>query len=110
MHPACPTPFCYKIILNDTFSPVPGSGVGEVYHTKLDGNAVNQVCLVSRVLDEVAHRVSFRKLVLSNTFSASQIGNVGVDVDKGLHSVFLPVIHHSFPLRVVLSIQLPIPE
>lgn len=110
MHPSSSTTFSHQVILNNTFSPVPGTRIGEIDHAEFNGNAVNQVSLVSRVLYEVPIGVAFSKLVLSNALSTSQVRNVGVDVNEGSHSIFGPFIYHSVPLRVVISVQLPVPQ
>jgi hypothetical protein len=110
MHPSSSTALSHQVVLDNTFSPIPGTRVGEVDHAKFNGNAVNQVSLVSRVLDEVPIGVSFSKLVLSDALSASKVRNVGVDVDERTHSIISPFIYHSVPLRVVISVQLPVPK
>lgn len=110
MHPSSSTTFNHQIVLNNTFSPIPGTRVSKIDHAKFDGNTVNQVSLVSRVFDEVPIGVSLSKLVLSDALSASQVRNVGVDVNERSHSIISPFIYHSVPLRVVISVQLPIPK
>jgi len=110
VHPSSSSTFLNQVVLDNLLSPVPGCGVREVNHAELDGDTINEVSLVSGILDEVAIGVTLRELVLSNTFSASQIGDVRVDVNEGTNSILGPVVNHAVPLRVLLSVKLPVPE
>ena len=64
------------------------------------------------VLDKIAIRITDFKLVLpdASVRNPGEISDVGIQVNNGLDSIFGPVIHHTVPLRILVPVQLPVPE
>jgi len=80
----------------------------------MNAYTVNHVRSTKLILDKVTLVSSFSKVVISNfkilIFGCVQVSNKRINVSKRFNTIFSPTINHTIPVRVMLQINLPIPN
>jgi len=109
-HPADGVCFLEHVVNDEVLRPFSGIRVGEIDHSKLDAKTLDQISFILLVFKEIAVFVTFLKVVGSNFWVASEIGEVWVHIDHWSDTISFPVGNHIVPVKVVFSIELPIPE
>lgn len=59
---------------------------------------------------EVAICNAFLELVLTKWCIVRHICNVRVNIDHRMNTISLPLCHHFFPMRILILVELPVPE
>lgn len=111
VHPAPCSSFFDHVLLDDVLDPFPALRIGQVDAAELDGVAVHQLRRAVLVHDEVAFLVGLLELVGVGRVGhfARDVREVRVDVDQRPDVQGCPVFDHLIPVRVVASIELPVP-